>query len=79
MTRRQQAIEDAAMHLYSTNGITTIYHKEKTVVELLTETGHVDVIDDYDWPRLREAVCRRYREIREKVNRGREARQRLSS
>lgn len=72
MTRRDRAIEDAALLLKDRDEI-----GHDLIVEALTETGHLNVIDDYDWARLRSAIQRRHNEIRRIKRRAADARSRL--
>ena len=72
MTERQEAITHAARHLRNREEI-----GHDLIVEALTETGHVGVIDEYDWPRLKGAICRKHEEYREIKRRAAEARTRL--
>jgi hypothetical protein len=67
MTKRQRIIEKAALELNDTEGVEPEVTWER-VVEVLTDLGHVDAIDEYDWPRLREAIRRKHSKLHRKSN-----------
>ena len=63
MTRRQQAIDDAARHLVHTTPRTVECLTWEDIVEALSEVGMINVVDDYDWDRLESAIRRRHEAI----------------